>query len=37
VAQVEITPMTVPQPDGNIKVLVALSEPEKAGALPRAF
>lgn len=32
VAQVEVTPITVPQPNGTVRTVVAMSEPEKPGA-----
>lgn len=32
VARVEVTPITVPQPNGSIKSVVALSEPDKTDA-----
>jgi rare lipoprotein A len=37
VAQVEVIPMTVPQPNGSVRSVVALSEREKADAQRGAF
>lgn len=36
VARVEVTPLTVPQPDGAVKSVVALCQPERAEVAARA-